>query len=109
MATGKEFGLSLVVDVSKQVIGYQTAIIVGVGASLVVKHTANQWLAGTSLVLAGLGILFASIFLMQVAHANIYQKEPNSRKVESMIFAAWSMFLLAIAAGTAYLFSYTPG
>lgn len=130
MAAGREFGVTLLVDVTKMIVTLSTSIIGGIFAVFTFKapaldklrlqcesgigqqlHAACGTISATvlpaklAIVFAGVAVLFATVFLFYVAERNMKLREWPWLVTGTLVGAYWLPFLLSVAFAAIYSFS----
>jgi heme/copper-type cytochrome/quinol oxidase subunit 4 len=103
MATTKEFGVSLLVDTTKQVMSFSTSILGAIFAAMVLKGaTPHRSDAGWAIIFAGLSILFSLVFLLYVSERSIKDLAPYNKGAILLVVTCWFPFLLSVVYGAKY-------
>lgn len=106
MTTSKAFGVALLVDTTKIIVTLATSVIGGVFATLVLKASHDpSHDAATAIVLAGVSVFFALVFLFHVAERNIKGSDPWPWTYIALIAACWLPFLLSVGFAASFAFS----
>ena len=106
MSRGIEFGVTLLVDITKLIITLATSIIGGIFATLVFKRPyVSVTPAEVAIGFEALAILFALVFLFYVAERNLKGTEPCKALFLVFIAACWAPFLTGVCFAASYAVS----
>ncbi|GAB1406144.1 hypothetical protein MASR1M8_00630 [Thermomonas brevis] len=105
MDTPHQYGLSLLVDTVKMIVGFSTSIIGAIYAALVLKNSiADKSAAYIGAWWSGVAIFFGLIFLFYVAERSIKGTEPTKWLPLVLIAVCWVSFLVGVGYAAAFGF-----